>query len=167
MSSLHSTTKNVSRRTRGAIIKNSARVEAAIADKLESCTYGCITKKYGNSFCVIDTDRKEHIGFIRGKLPRMDIGSVVLLNIRDYESRSASDKAVYDIMAVFNNKNTHQLLKNGIIPAWMAGKDDVEEDIFDYDEEPTQKHKSTKKNHSVNNKHDSYDTDSDVDINAI
>ena len=132
-----SVNKNMSRAKRSFVAKNTARVEAAISNSLNTCTYGKVSKALGNKmFLVIDSDSKEHLSYIRGKLPRIEIGSIVLLNIRDYESRAESHSAVYDIMALFTKEDASRLVKNAIIPSWMTGSTELDdEDLFDYQED--------------------------------
>lgn len=130
--------KKATRKTRGYAAKNSGRVSAALTDDNESYAYGKITKCLGNkTFKLINTDKTEHLGHIRGKLPTIAIGDIVLLNIREYETRSGTDNQVYDITAKFSNKDIAKLLSSKSIPPWMASKSDNDEydDLFDYSEE--------------------------------
>lgn len=172
-----SASKNMSRSKRAAVAKNSRRVEAALNEDLESCTYGKISKALGNKmFLVINTDKKEHLAHIRGKMARINAGDVVLLNIRDYESRVGSKAEVYDIMAVFSSKDISRLIKAGAMPSWMSARtadgasDEEFDDIFEYDEEPSDEEgdvvvsKKDKKSHRVGA---GAGNDSDVDIDAI
>ncbi len=133
-----SSTKNMSRSKRAAVAKNTRRVDAAINSQLELCTYGKITKALGNkTFIVLNTEKREHKCHIRGKMSRIEAGDVVLLNIRDYESRTGSTDEIYDIMAVFSSKEVNRLIKMSQIPVWMSGKTNDSEsdhDIFEYDE---------------------------------
>lgn len=151
-----STSKNMSKSKRSSLAKNARRVEAALNKQLESCTYGKISKALGNKmFLVINTDKREHLSHIRGKMARINMGDIVLLNIRDYESRTTSGSAVYDIMAVFNPKEISRLMKTGSIPSWMnntssdTNDSDELQNIFEYDEVSDS------------------DSDSDVDIDNI
>jgi translation initiation factor IF-1 len=128
-------TKNMSRSKRSALAKNNGRVESAIRGELEGCTYGRIIKALGNkTFVLLDAHKKEHQAHIRGKMARINVDDIVLLSVRDYETRSATDKAVYDIMAVFDKSDASYLVKQGELPKWMLGCNDVEEteDLFDY-----------------------------------
>jgi translation initiation factor IF-1 len=129
--------KNMSRGKRATVAKNSRRVKAALCEVLESCTYGKIDKALGNKmFLVVNTNKQERLAHIRGKMARIKVGDVVLLNIRDYETRTGKDSEVYDIMAVFSSKDVSKMIKMGSMPAWMCGKDSSDEDnIFDYSEE--------------------------------
>lgn len=137
-----SAAKNMSKTARAKEAKNARRVEAACNDELEGCTYGRITKTLGNKmFNVLDVTKCEHLGHIRGKMARIGVNDIVLLNIRDYETRVGSTDAVYDIMAVFQSKkDIHRLIKAKLIPSWLASAkgDNVEgedEDfLFDYEE---------------------------------
>jgi hypothetical protein len=93
-------------------------------------------------FRVLSTKKTEHLARIRGKMMRVNVDDVVLLNIRDYETRSETDDAVYDIMAIFPPKDVQKLTKTKIIPKWflqgsdMIEKDEEDElyDLFDYDQ---------------------------------
>lgn len=133
--------KNVSKSGRSKAAKNSRRVDAAVNDELTDCTYGKITKTLGNkTFRFIGIDKKECFARIRGRMARIGINDVVLLNVRDYESRAGSDEAVYDIMALFSSRDVSKLIRNGTIPEWMnSGERNNDDDelgvIFDYSEE--------------------------------
>lgn len=138
--SVRQASKNVSRSKRAAIAKNTGRVEAAIRGTLESCTYGRITKALGNkTFILLDATKREHQAHIRGKMARIGVDDVVLLNERDYETRFGTEKAIYDIVAVFEKKDAAYLIKQGAMPKWMLSasiSEDSkaeEEDIFEYD----------------------------------
>jgi translation initiation factor IF-1 len=172
-----SAAKNQSKSARAKDAKNARRVEAAIADNLIGCTYGRITRTLGNKmFRILDTKRDEHLGHIRGKMARINLNDIVLLNIRDYESRAQSEDAVYDIMAVFKErKDLNRLIKTGIIPAWLIASAEGEDDdnIFDYsgdsdedaatdDENGGKVKKSQKRKAAVES-----DVDSEVDVDRI
>lgn len=131
-----STHMSKSRQT--AMARNDRRVESALGETLTDCTYGRIVKALGNKmFLLLTPDKKEHLGHIRGKMARVAIDDVVLLNVRSYESRVASSKSVFDIMALFSPKDISKLLKAGMIPKWMtvkgASDEKVEDDLFDID----------------------------------
>lgn len=136
---VRSAAKNVSKSGRSKLAKNSRRIEAAVNDELEGCTYGRITKTLGNKmFKIIDVNMREHLGYIRGRMARMTVNDIVLLNIRDYETRSGSTEAVYDIMAVFNEKkDINKLIKTGIIPECLVSgsSDEGLNALFDYNED--------------------------------
>jgi translation initiation factor IF-1 len=152
-----SASKNMSRGKRASAAKNSRRVEAALGEVLESCTYGKIHKALGNKmFIVINTKKQERLGYIRGKMARINVGDCVLLNIRDYESRTGKDNEIYDIMAVFSSKDVSKMIKMDAMPSWMSNNSrDLSEDdeyYFDYsdkedDEEEVVKSKKDKKSH--------------------
>jgi translation initiation factor IF-1 len=133
--------KNQSKGNRAKAAKNARRVDAAVNDELTDCTYGKITKTLGNkTFRFVGCDKKEGFARIRGKMARIGINDVVLLNVREYESRAGSDEAVYDIMALFSSRDISKLIKNGTIPEWMsAGERNNDDDelgvIFDYSED--------------------------------
>ncbi len=130
--------KNVSRSKRSALAKNNNRVEAAIRGTLEDCTYGRITKTLGNkTFLLLDANKREHQGHIRGKMARIGVDDIVLLNKREYESRASTDKAIYDIVAVFERKDAAYLIKQGEMPKWMlamSSEEGEDGDIFEYDD---------------------------------
>ena len=176
-----SAAKNMSRGARAKAAKNDRRVEAALTDEIPYTTYGKITKALGNKmFLCNKTDRGEHLCHIRGKMARIEVGDVVLLNERDYESRQGGSAAVYDIMAVFAPKDINKLIRTRVIPSWMsrgameADEGDGLHDLFDY-EEPEKKEdeeeghdKRNKKNHRLQGKNAVDEaSDSDVDIDRI
>lgn len=128
-------TTHMSKSRRTAMARNDRRVDSALGETLTDCTYGRITKALGNKmFLLLTPDKKEHLGHIRGKIARVAIDDVVLLNVRSYESRVASSKSVFDIMALFSQKGISKLLKASMIPKWMTlkgGDEKVEDDLFD------------------------------------
>ena len=128
-----STHMSKSRQT--AMARNDRRVESALGETLTDCTYGRIVKALGNKmFLLLTPDKREHLGHIRGRMSRVTIDDVVLLNVRSYESRAESSKSVFDIMALFSSKDISKLLKAGMIPKWMTVKGSGEEagdDLFD------------------------------------
>lgn len=177
--SVHSATKNLSKSGRSKDAKNKRRVEAAINDELEGCTYGRISKILGNKmFRVITEDKTEHLAYIRGKMVRIGLNDVVLLNIREYETRGTTRDAVYDIMAAFSSREATKLVKNKTIPSWMLSIGVVESaecelsELFDYEkdsdeeEEEDEEHpsKKNKKSHRVNAV---IADDDDVDVDKI
>jgi translation initiation factor IF-1 len=128
-----SASKNMSKSKRNANHKNKIRIEAALKDELTCCSYGKVTKALGNKmFIIVDAKNIQYLAHIRGKLTRVSIGNIVLLNIREYESRSTTEKAVFDIMAVFSDTDASHLVKSGAIPKWMTSKDETTDDLFDY-----------------------------------
>lgn len=163
--SVRQASKNVSRSKMAAITKNNNRVEAAIRGSLEGCTYGRITKALGNkTFILYDASKREHQAHIRGKMARIGVDDIVLLSERDYETRSGTEKAVYDIMAVLEKKDVAMLIKSGELPKWMLSttisEDSVgtgieDEDIFDYTDILTIKRREIDLN------------DEDIDIDKI
>jgi len=181
---VRSAAKNVSKSGRAKLAKNARRVEAAVNDELDFCTYGRITKTLGNKmFNVIITDKREHLAHIRGKMARINVGDVVLLNERDYESRAGTSDAVYDIMAVFDKKDISRLVKSKMIPSWLAstksdGADGVElHDLFDYEESDSESeedddahNKKNKKSHRKAGKNavdEASDSDAEVNVDDI
>jgi translation initiation factor IF-1 len=178
--SARSATKNMSRGARAKAAKNDRRVAAALTEEIPYTTYGKISKCLGNKmFLCNKTDKGEHLCHIRGKMARIEVGDVVLLNERDYESRQGSSAAVYDIMAVFAPKDISKLIRTRVIPAWMSrtaedGDDgDDLHDLFEYEEpekEESEEHhnKKDKKNHRLQGKNAVDEaSDSDVDIDRI
>ena len=169
--------KNMSRSKRAAIAKNSNRVEAAIRGSLEGCSYGRITKALGNkTFILLDGSKREHQAHIRGKMARIGIDDVVLLSERDYETRSGTEKAVYDIMAVLSKHETAYLIKQGQIPKWMlnslniTGQEKEEEELFEYeenDEEDGDEIEAVGKKSIVIRRHEINLEEDDIDIDKI
>lgn len=169
-----SAAKNMSKGARAKASKNARRVEAALNDELEYTTYGKVTKALGNKmFMATKTDKIEHLCHIRGKMARINVGDVVLLNERDYETRHSATSAVYDIMAVFSAKDISKLIRTEVIPVWMSGHGDTAsaaalEDLFEYEaaEEEDEEHdKKDKKSHRKATKVAT--DDEDVDVDAI
>ena len=186
-----SANKNVSRAKQAAFNKNNARVEAALTEDLQGyCTFGKISKAYGyGRFLVLNSDKREHICTMRGSIAkaiRPSVDDVVLLSIRDYETRAKGAEAVYDIIASFDKKAVAKLIKNKTVPRWMNGKvDDAstaldEDDIFDYDDDDDESDasddeeesnvvskKDKKKHRAAAGGGGSAADDSDVDVDAI
>lgn len=175
---VRSAAKNVSKSGRAKLAKNARRVEAAVNDDLVGCTYGRVTKCLGNKmFNVLNTDRREHLGHIRGKMARINVNDIVLLNERDYESRAGSSAEVYDIVAVFEKKDIARLIKSHLMPSWLAGVSDDGgdglHDLFDYgesesdDEDEDGHNKKDKKSHRKAGKNAiDVASDSDAEINV-
>jgi len=188
--SARSANKNVSRAKRAAFTKNNSRVEGALTEDLSGyCTFGKISKNFGNGrFLVINSDKREHLCSMRGSIAkaiRPSVDDVVLLSIRDYETRANGADAVYDIIASLDKKAVAKLIKAKTVPRWMNGKADdadkaEEDDIFDYsdDEEdesdgsPSASNlvsKKDKKNHrsSLAGGGGSAADDDDIDVDKI
>lgn len=178
-----SAAKNMSRGARAKADKNSRRVAAALNEELEFTTYGKVTKALGNKmFMATKVDNRDHLCHIRGKMARINVGDVVLLNERDYESRVGSTDAVYDIMAVFSARDIGRLIKSKTIPSWMSpsasdsdGGDELH-DLFDYeepednDDDDENTTKKDKKNHRKAGKNAidvASDSDAEIDIDRI
>ncbi len=164
--SVRQASKNMSKSKQRVITKNNNRVEAAICGSLEGCTYGRIIKNYGNKFLILNASKREHQAHMRGKMARIGVDDIVLLSERDYETRSGTEKAVYDIMAVLEKKDVAMLIKSGELPKWMlsttisedttgAGAGVEDEDIFDYTDILTIKRREIDLN------------DEDIDIDKI
>jgi translation initiation factor IF-1 len=166
-----SASKNMSKSKRAAAAKNSMRVAAAINDELELCTYGKIIRACGNKMFIIATpENKQHLAHIRGKMARLAINDIVLLSVREYESRANTAEAVFDIMALFSKKDINRLVKNGTIPSSMISfnsKDDTGlDDIFDYSDVESEDEDGVYVKHDkkiVESNH----SDSDIDISTI
>jgi len=133
----------MSRGQRSSAKKNARRVDAVLGGELTLCTYGKVTRALGNKmFRILSVKKTEHLARIRGKMTRVNVDDVVLLNIRDYETRAETDDAVYDIMAVFPPKDVQRLTKTKMIPKWfLQGSDMIEKeeedelyDLFDYEQ---------------------------------
>jgi translation initiation factor IF-1 len=196
--SARSANKNVSRAKRAAFSKNNSRIEGALTEDLEGyCTFGKIFKNFGNGrFLVIKSDKREHLCSMRGSIAkaiRPSVDDVVLLSIRDYETRSNGVNAVYDIIASLDKKAVGKLIKAKTVPRWMNGKaadvvsgaaqnDLDEDDIFDYDDDDdddesdadestsnniTKKDKKNHRNAAAGGGTSTRDDDSDVDVDAI
>lgn len=132
----------MSRRKRAINEKNARRVASVLNDELDLCTYGKVIKACGSKMFVVALDnKKECLAFVRGKMDWISSDNIVLLNIRDYESRSETEDAVYDIVAKFDTRTITKLIKNKTIPTWMtkigddADDDSALLDLFDYEEE--------------------------------
>lgn len=135
--------KSMTRGQRSSAKKNARRVDAVLGGDLTLCTYGKVTRALGNKmFRILSVKKTEHLARIRGKMTRVNVDDVVLLNIRDYETRSGTEDAVYDIMAVFGPKDVQKLTKTKMVPTWfqqgsdmLAGEEEDElYDLFDYDQ---------------------------------
>lgn len=196
-----SANKNLSRAKRAAFSKNSFRIEGALTENLIGyCTYGKVTKCLGHKmFTVLTPQKREHLCHIRGNIAkaiRINIDDVVLLSIRDYETRATianGVNAVYDIIASLDKKDVAKLIKTSTLPSWMnrtaedAFKPD-EDDLFDYgqddddEEEPTTDQeestsnivakKDKKKHRSIaslagGGGRDTSERERDIDIDAI
>lgn len=165
-----SASKNMSKAKRTTAAKNAHRVAAALADELELCTYGKVVRACGNRMFIISTmEKNEHLAHIRGKIPRVATNDVVLLNIREYESRAETDDAVFDIVAVFSPNDTSKLVKNKIIPSWMVSSsdetDEIMEELFEYRcDDDDEYDKQDKKSYRTSVKEDE---DSRVEIDGI
>lgn len=167
--SARSASKNMSR----SAIKNARRINAVICGEVDGCEYGKVIRNCGNkTFIILDSNKKEHRAHIRGKITRINLNDVVLLSIRDYETRSNTASAVFDIMGVFPSRDVNRLIKEDVIPSWMASSnkdEDTSDDAFEFDcaeqsdedseEKPVDK--PTKKTKQV------VKFDDDVDIDAI
>jgi translation initiation factor IF-1 len=136
--SARSASKNVSRSANRKAQKNNRIVETTVYGEVEGCTFGKVAKAFGNkTFLIVNANKREHKGYIRGKMTRVNIGDVVVLGEREFETRAGTEQAIYDIIAVLDKKDVSFLVKNGAVPSWMTSSLDEEagDDVFDYEEE--------------------------------
>lgn len=120
-------------------------VKSAVEGELEGCTFGKVIKMLGGANVqVIDMDKKDAIGVIRGLFRRKGVtpiapGDVVIMSERGFESKG---KKTYDIVGITSGAAASALNKDGQIPDWMIGAADgaaggagaKDDDIeFDYD----------------------------------
>lgn len=172
--SARSASKNVSRSANRKAQKNNRVVESTVYGEVEGCTFGKVTKAFGNkTFLIVNAKKREHKGYIRGKMTRVNIGDVVVLGEREFETRSGTEEAIYDIMAVLDKKDVAFLVKNDVVPAWMTSSVDEEagDDVFEYEEEDkgsvaSEEEVKTKKRGTAK-KTVVVDDDNDIDIDAI
>jgi len=118
--------------------------ERKLLEKTEDTEYGIVTKKLGCSRFLVRPNLKvnEIIGKICGKYRKgnikksnwVDIGSVVLIGLRDYQDNTV------DIIYVYNPQEIRQLKKMGVILFDTAeqetdGKiDELVDESFDFSE---------------------------------
>lgn len=136
--SARSASKNVSRSANRKAQKNNRIVESTVYGEVEGCTFGKVAKAFGNkTFLIVNANKREHKGHIRGKMARVNVGDVVVLGEREFETRARTEEAIYDIMAVLDKKDIGFLVKNGVIPSWMTSSVEEEDcdDVFDYEDE--------------------------------
>lgn len=116
-------------------------MESKMPEKSFENEYGFVTKKLGGSnFSVkLHLQEREVIGHICGKLRRgnnkksnwVDIGSVVLLGIRDFQDKRA------DILYVYSPDEIRQLKKSGEIVEnvdVVTSEVPIEESEFQFEE---------------------------------
>lgn len=133
---------------------NKKMVKAAIEGELEGCTFGKVIKMLGGANVqIVDMEKKEAIGVIRGLLRRRGVTPIVsgdVVIISDRGMGASRDKKTYDIVGIAKGPAASALNKDGQIPDWMLGaadavsgikavggagaKDDGEIE-FDYEEE--------------------------------
>lgn len=97
--------------------KNVDKVQRALVEKDDQTEYGLVTKKLGDGrFTVrLNMQNKEVVGRLRGKFRhgaskhtnRVDIDTVVLVGIRDYQDN------IVDIIHVYDASEVRQLKKSG------------------------------------------------------
>jgi len=130
---VRSANKNISKSSRSKIAKNNSRIADALNDNTTSI-YGRVSKLLGNKMTyIMNMNNIQHLAYIRGKLPRINVNDVVLLNIREYESRIGTSKEVYDIIAVLNSKDIHQITDKSIVPAVLYSNLAEDESNFEFD----------------------------------
>ena len=99
-------------------------VKAAVEGELEGCTFGKVIKMFGGANVqVVDMDKREAIGIIRGLFRRKGVtpiapGDVVIMSDRGFESKG---KKTYDIVGITSGAAASALNKDGQIPDWMVG----------------------------------------------
>ena len=150
---------------------NKLFADAACRGEYDDCQFGKVFKHLGGSrVAVITWDTfdaakapRERQAVIRNLLRKkgctpITIDDLVVLSCREFETRAASDEAVFDLVAIIDKKSAQRLHKDAVIPSWMANSvsnglhNDVEvaADIFDYDDVPAE-----------------HENDDDLDISAI
>lgn len=119
--------------------------QRALVQKDDTTEYGLVTKKLGNGrFSVrLNMQNKEVIGRVRGKFRKgskksanwVDINTVVLVGIRDFQD------GIVDIIHVYDQSEVRQLKKSGefVEESVRPDTDDVDDlpaddDPFDFDE---------------------------------
>jgi len=122
--------------------KNEVSQKRSMVTKTDDTEYGLITKKLGNCrFSVrLNMQNKEVIGRVRGKFRRgsekktnwVDVDSVVLVGIRDFQD------GIVDIIHVYDQAEVRQLKKSGEFVEESSRPDGdavVEDDMpFDFEE---------------------------------
>jgi hypothetical protein len=168
----HSSQKKTSRIGEARKRSNKLFADAACRGEYDDCQFGKVLKHLGGSRVAVitwdslDTSKapRERQAVIRNLLRKkgctpITIDDLVVLSSRDFETRSSSDEAIFDLVAIVEKKSAQRLIKDKTIPSWMAqcvsngidmSKDEDDGDIFDYETlEPTP------------------DDDAEVDVDAI
>lgn len=110
--------------------------ERKIPEKTDDSEYGLVTKILGGSkFLVkLNMQEKETMCKLRGslkhkKINNIEIGSVVLVGIRDFQDDVA------DIVFVYSSNEARQLIKDGeLVLETNTVKNDTEDDDFTTDD---------------------------------
>jgi hypothetical protein len=103
-------------------------------------------------------------------MARVNVGDVVVLGERDFETRAGTQEAIYDILAVLSKKDCGFLIKNDVIPAWMLNSDEeASDDIFELEEEneSSDENNETAKKNLKKRVVKQPIQDDDIDIDAI
>ena len=121
--------------------KNVPKVEKKLIIKEDEQEYGLVTKTLGNGrFSIrLNLQNKEVIGRLRGKFRKgsqkkknwVDVGTVVLVSVRDFEDNNV------DIIHVYDDAETRILKKNGDI-VFDSNREEVEDttedDVFVFED---------------------------------
>jgi len=121
--------------------KNVPKVEKKLLFKEDEQEYGLVTKTLGNGrFSIrLNLENKEVIGRLRGKFRHgsqkkknwVDVGTVVLISVRDFEDNNV------DIIHVYDDAETRILKKNGDI-VFDSNREEVEDttedDVFVFED---------------------------------
>lgn len=122
--------------------KNIVKVEKAQVFKEDEQEYGLVTKTLGNGrFSIrLNLQNKEVIGRLRGKFRHgsskkknwVDVGTIVLVSLRDFE------EDIVDIIYVYDDSETRRLRKNADI-VFDCGRDEnyeetSEQDTFEFED---------------------------------
>ena len=124
--------KGVSRVAAARKDANAKMVRAAVEGELEGCVFGRVVKHLGGgNIEVLDADKCQAIGAIRGLLRKRGVtpiaaGNIVLMSPREFESVKPGKKRTYDIVGVLDGAAAAALEKEGAIPTWMVGAGAVE-----------------------------------------
>lgn len=107
---------------------NKKIVKAAIEGELEGCTFGKVIKMLGGANVqIVDLEKKEAIGVIRGLLRRKGVTPIVsgdVVIISDRGMGYTKGKKTYDIVGIAKGAAASALNKDGQIPDWMLGAAD-------------------------------------------
>jgi hypothetical protein len=158
---------------------NKLFADAACRGDYDDCQFGKVLKHLGGhrvsviTWDTLDTSKapKERQAVIRNLLRKkgctpITIDDLVVLSCREFETRSTSQEAVFDLVAVVDKKSAQRLVKDKAIPSWMAKSTsdhkavDEDGDLFDYEALPDDYYDNCKNGEKS-------DSDSEVDIDKI